>query len=414
MKKSFLVASVLLWFSANAFATKVIDNYSRYIDSCAIHLKSNYLLSKTYLDSITEPTEKNLKERIAEYFYLKGTIENEEYGVSSTTQNYVKSLMYAEKYGDFEVAAMAAAEMASSLYLAKKDSLATIYYDKALTYYTQLKDTFGLLDLMQFPAYAKYANFEIQESIDLVLKDLETYKNVKGDQMYYSFAIFLLTSNYLHLNEIEKGNYYYGIYKSLKGHEFIESNYYIKYDNSIKICFIEYYFQKKNLDSVKHYLDAIELIKGARDYNVQKSLYSYYVDYYKIKENKELEKLYMDSLQLFKDVLIANSLETALEMNDDLYQTNTALSEAANKNRWQKNYKYVLIIFLLILFLGGYYFYRKHENKKKALSTLNSKYSTLKARQEKLTIKNLKFEDFLTSLRKELKTRQSNKVLVCN
>jgi len=97
-------------------------------------------------------------------------------------------------------------------------------------------------------------------------------------------------------------------------------------------------------------------------------------------------------------------LETALEMNDDLYQTNTALSEAANKNRWQKNYKYVLIIFLLILFLGGYYFYRKHENKKKALSTLNSKYSTLKARQEKLTIKNLKFDEFLTSLRKELKT----------
>ncbi len=212
----FLV-SIMMVCTSQAYCLQDPSGFKRYLDSAETKLVTNVPLAEKYLDSIGTPSEKNLKHLTAKYYYLKAQLAYEDNDRTASMQNFIKAFKYAEYYKDYKIAAYAAGEVASRFYLLKKDSLATIYYNKAYLYYTKTNDEYGLLDLMQFPAYAKYVNSETQESIDLVLNDLDTYKNVEGDQMYYSFAIFLLTSNYLELGDIEKAHEYNTIYKSLEG-----------------------------------------------------------------------------------------------------------------------------------------------------------------------------------------------------
>lgn len=393
----------MLVCASQAYCFQDPSSYKRYLDSAETNLSTNTALSKIYLDSIVNPSEKNLKEHIAKYYYLKAKLEYEDYGIAATLQNYIKSLTYADKYKEFRIGAKASSEIASSFYLSKKDSLASVYYQKAVGYYTKIDDREGLLDLMQFPAYAKYANFEAQESIDLVLKDLETYKNVEGDKMYYSFAIFLLASNYVHLNDLKRAHYYNAIYESLEGNEYIEPNYYLKYDNAINMCFAEYYYENKNLDSLKIYLDAVNLKKGSRDFNIQKSVYTNYIEYYRLTGNTPKEKLYMDSLRLFNEGILENTLETSLAINDDLSKTNIKLSEETAAKKRNISYKYVFLIIAVILGILVFMYFRKNKNKESAFSELKTKFTLLKSKQEKLAVKNIEFEEFLTTVRKEIR-----------
>ena len=403
MRLRFLVFVGLVLVTCKGFSFQEESSARRYLDSSETYLNSDVPLSRVYFDSIVNPSESNLKEDIAYYYFLKGKHEYEEYGIAASIQNYIKSLSYSEKYENYELAGLAAGEISSYFYNSNKDSIAEIYYNKAFDYYTKIKDQHGLLDLMQFPAYAKYANNEMQESIDLVLKDLETYKNVEGDKMYYSFAIFLLTSNYLHLNDIDNAHKYNTIYKSLNGHEFIEPYYYLKYENAIKTCFSEYYFENENLDSIKYYLDAIQIEKGGRDFYVQRDLFENYLTYYKLTGNTTNEKAYADSLEVFNEDALQSTMKTSVEVNDDLSKASLELSTEVAAKRKTTTVVYVLLVIAAILITLVIIYFRKNKNRAFAFSELKARFSSLKVKQEKLAIKNIEFEEFLNSLKKEVK-----------
>ncbi len=393
----------MLVCASPAYCFQDLSDFQRYLDSAETNVYTNTSLSKTYLDSIGIPSEKSLKEHIAKYYYIKAQLAYEDNDRTASMQYFITSFKYAETYKEYTIAAHAAGELASRFYLLKKDSLATIYYNKAYSYYSKTNDEYGLLDLMQFPAYAKYVNSETQESIDLVLKDLDTYKNVEGDQMYYSFAIFLLTSNYLELGDIEKAHEYNTIYKLLEGHEFIEPSYYLKYDNAIETNFAEYYLKNKNPDSVKYYLDAVKIKKGSSDFNVQKDLYSNYVAYYRLTDEIEKEQIYRDSLDWYYEKMVKNTITGSVEINNDLSKTSQELSEEVASNRKNKTYTYILIIIAAVFGILLYVYFRKIKRKEFAYSELKTKFSSVKSKQEKLAIKNIEFEEFLTGVRKEIK-----------
>lgn len=402
MKFKFFIG-IMLFCAPQAYCFQDLSGFQRHLDSAETNVNTNTSLSKIYLDSIGAPSEKNLKEHIAKYYYIMAQLAYEDNDRTASMQYFIKSFKYAEQYKEYTIAARAAGEVASRFYLLKKDSLATIYYNKAYSYYIKTNDEYGLLDLMQFPAYAKYVNSETQESIDLVLKDLDTYKNVAGDQMYYSFAIYLLTSNYLELDDIEKALEYNKIYKSLAGHEFIEPSYYLKYNNAINVNFAEYYHANKNLDSIKFYLDAIKIKRGSSDFNVQKDLYSNYAAYYKLTGETDKEKIYTDSLHWYNEKMIENTITASVEINDDLSKTTLELSEELASKRRNKTYTYILIVIVVVLGILLYIYFRKIKKKEFAYSDLKTEFSSVKSKQEKLAIKNIEFEEFLTMVRKEIK-----------
>lgn len=377
--------------------------FIQYLDSTSKYIETDPELATTYLDSIAHPSEKNLGKEIGRYFYLRALIEADDFDPASSTNNFFKAVKYAEQFEDYKTAANASGEIASKLYLLKKDSLADVYFEKAKKYHTQNGDQYGLLDLMQFPAYAKYVNFEMQESIDLVLEDLETYKNVEDDQAYYSFAIFLLTSNYLHLGEIKEAYKYNSIYRSLEDNEYVEPSYYTTYENAINTCFAEYYFENENLDSVKHYLDNVHIKRGSKDFNIQKNVYDYYVKYYRLRGDVEKEKIYLDSLSLFNDKVMENTINSSMEGVETLSKTQLELDKERGVKEKNRIYIYVLIIGIVLLLVLLLRYLKKLKKKTFIVSDLEANVSSFKAKQEKLTVKNIELEDFLISLRKEIK-----------
>ncbi len=403
MRLKLLFFFVLFASFFNGYAFQKEKGYEQALDSAAAYAVSNATRSKAYLDVIKDPSEATLGNRIGEYFYLKAKLEYEEYDPAGSIQDFIKSVKYAEKYKDYEIAAKSAAELASKFYLQKKDSIATIYFEKAKKYHTENGDTYGLLDLMQFPAYAKYTNFEMEESIALISKDLQVYKDVEDDKSYYCFAIFLLTSNYLHLGNIEKAHEYNTIYKSMQGNEYIEPSYYLTYKNAISSCFAEYYFEDKNLDSVQYYLDAIAIKSGSKDFNLQKNLYDYYIKYYGLRNDPEMEMLYRDSLALFNTKVAENLVESSLDLTEDLTQSNLQLAEELARKEKRKNYFYLLIAGVVLLLILLLIYFRKIKRKESLLVTLKENFSNVKAKQAKLAVKNIELEEFLISVRKEIK-----------
>jgi len=287
--------------------------------------------------------------------------------------------------------------------LLKKDSLADIYFEKTKNYHTKNGNEFGLLDLMQFPVYAVYVNFEMEESIALILKDLDAYKNVEDDKAFYSFAFFLLTSNYLHLGDIDKSHAYYTKYRSLEGNEYMDPSYYLTCDNAAKTCFAEYYFESENLDSVKYYLDEVRFKRGNKDFNVQKNVYDYYVKYYRSKGNIEKERMYLDSLELFNDKLLKNSVNSSMESVETLSKMQLALDKELDVKAKNKKYIYFLMTGVVSLLVLLFLYLKKLKKREFLVTDLKANVSSFKAKQEKLAVKNLELEEFLMSLRKEIK-----------
>ena len=285
----------------------------------------------------------------------------------------------------------------------KKDSLADIYFEKTKNYHTKNGNEFGLLDLMQFPVYAVYVNFEMEESIALILKDLDAYKNVEDDKAFYSFAFFLLTSNYLHLGDIDKAHAYYAKYRSLEGNEYMDPSYYLTCDNAAKTCFAEYYFESENLDSVKYYLDEVRIKRGSKDFNVQKNVYDYYVKYYRSKGNIEKERMYLDSLELFNDKLLKNSVNSSMESVETLSKMQLALDKELDVKAKNKKYIYFLMTGVVSLLVLLFLYLKKLKKREFLVTDLKANVSSFKAKQEKLAVKNLELEEFLVSLRKEIK-----------
>ncbi|HBY68570.1 MAG TPA: hypothetical protein DEG69_12985 [Flavobacteriaceae bacterium] len=398
-----VVFFILISLFFHGFTLQTEPKNERFLELAANHIDSEPELARAYLDSIGKPSEKKLENRLGEYYFLRGKIADHDYDRTAFVSNFVKSLRYAEKYNEYEIAAQSSGYLASNFYLIKKDSLADIYLNKAKGYYTKIKDTFGLLDIMQFPAYAKYVNNEMEESISLINEDLETYKNVEGDQMYYSFAIFLLTSNHLHLGNIDKAYEYSAIYKSLKGNKFIEPYYYLTYENSINLCFVEYYLKFKLLDSVKSYLDKVHLKEGSNDINVQKGLYENYINYYRLTDNPQKEKIYLDSLGIFNASISEKANISSVEMLKDLSETQLALNEESIEKQKNKRFVYLLIAGVLVLLVVLYLYFKKVKKKEYQISYIRSSFLSLKSKQEKLAVKNIELEEFLVSVRKEIK-----------
>ncbi|MAM30422.1 MAG: hypothetical protein CMC13_15495 [Flavobacteriaceae bacterium] len=401
MKFVFFTFFILSFCTGYAF--QIEPKQERYIALAAENIDNEPELARAYLDSIGTPSEAKLKGLLGTYYFLRGKIADHDYDRTAFVLNFAKSLQYAEKYKAYKVAAQSSGYLASNFYLIKKDSLADTYLEKAKRYYSKIKDTFGLLDVMQFPAYAKYVNSEAEESIAMVLGDLETYKNVENDQMYYSFAIFLLTSNYLHLGDIDKAHEYNAIYKSLEGNEHIEPYYYLTYNNSIKTCFVEYYFKYKNLDSVKYYLDGIYLKEGSKDINVQKQLYEDYIKYYRLTDNPEKEKIYLDSLGMFNESIIEKTSVSSVNMMEELSETQLELNEESINKQKSRRYTYFLLAGIVLLLVLLFLYFKKIKKKEYQLSDIRRSFQSLRSKQEKLAVKNIELEEFLISVRKEIK-----------
>ncbi|MDT0556138.1 helix-turn-helix transcriptional regulator [Patiriisocius hiemis] len=401
MKSVFFTLFIISFSTGYAF--QIDQKQERYVALAAENIDNEPELARAYLDSISNPSEAKLKSLLGTYYFLRGKIADQDYDRTAFVLNFAKSLQYAEKYKEYKVAAQSSGYLASNFYLIKKDSLADTYLEKAKRYYTKIKDTSGLLDVMQFPAYAKYVNSEAEESISMVLEDLETYKNVENDQMYYSFAIFLLTSNYLHLGDIDKAHEYNSIYKSLEGNEYIEPYYYLTYNNSIKTCFVEYYFKYQNLDSVKYYLDGIYLKEGSKDINVQKQLYEDYIKYYRLTNNLEKEKIYLDSLGRFNKSLLEKASVSSVNLIEELSETQLVLNEESINKQKTRRYIYFLLAGIALLLVLLILYFKKIKKKEYQISDISSSFQNLRSKQEKLAVKNVELEEFLVSVRKDVK-----------
>ncbi|MCH2489391.1 MAG: LuxR family transcriptional regulator [Flavobacteriales bacterium] len=396
-----LFFQIAICFKATAF--QQLNKRVQHVDSSLLYVDSNPELARIYFDSIGTPSEEILKNRIAAYYYVKAKLEAEDYNPSSSFYYFKRSLSLAQEHKESEIAAKAASHLASQLYLLKKDSLANEYYQKAFAIYKELDDQAGLLDLMQFPAYAKYVNDEMEASIALLLDELETYRTVKGDNMYYSFALFLLTSNYLHLEDLENAQKYYSIYRSLEGDTYIEPSYYDNYNNAIKSCFADYFLEKKVLDSTKFYLDRITIKSGSRDINTQRDLYSNFAKYYQLKGEEEKANVYLDSLSSLENRIADRSIETSVRISEDLTRAQMQLNEVEGDQQKKTIWIYVLVVGLVILIPISFFYVKKSKNKDSKLSRIQQSFFREKVKQEKLAVKNIELEELFALLRKEIK-----------
>ena len=382
-------------------------NYYSLIDSADLYIDNNPKVSEQFLNSIPDPITSNIKDRLAHYYQLKGLINDVNDEPIKQFQNFSLALKYAKLEQDYDIAGMVSLELFFNTYIIKKDSTAFKYLEDAKQFYTKTNNTNGLAEVSQMYAFVEYDKTNYAKSNALILSNLETYKNIKEDQYYYMYALFMLSSNYAHLNKLNTAHYYFKILKSLKNDKTISPSLHKSHVVTINNCFVEVFLEQKAIDSVGFYLKASKDLRHFMNSSDVKQYFNLYADYYEQLGKVEAKNNYLDSLRIFNEQQLQKVTNASLDINKALVNTDEALlvvTEKRNTNR-----VWIAILISAIVIIGSVIALRYKKIKLKIVEFTKRKdeYQFMQTNHEKLKVKVRGLEDYITELKKELRTISS-------
>lgn len=379
------------------------SDYTRFIDSAKIHSEKCSNKTQLFLDSIPQPLEKNIAGRIAEYYAIKALQHDEKSEYARTYQSYILAIKYANEEKNYKVAGNSSLELFAMLKYAEKDSLAFSFLNKARNYFNIYNDKNGLLEVEQMYAYVEFSKKNYEKCNNLLLKKLDTYKNIKDDGYFYLFATYMLSCNYIKLNKLESAYKYLKAFQSKKNDTTIATYNYAAFNAGINLSFAEHYLKTKQLDSTKHYLSKSEKLRSYMNNDLVRRYLNLHAEVFKFSGNIDGAKRYLDSITLFENKLFNTNLEASFQINNVLETTETKLKKESNKKFWNGVLAFLLFCILAFLSIFFLIYYKKNKNKLTNTEKEISNLSYLKTSNEKLTGKVLGLEEYIINLKKEVK-----------
>ncbi|MFV9550723.1 helix-turn-helix transcriptional regulator [Algibacter sp. PT7-4] len=377
------------------------EEYYKLLDSADFYIDTNTEKAQAFLNAIPKPIEQSISGRLATYYGLQTIIYDEFNAYAKYHQSAILAIKYAEKENNFCVAGDACIGLFSNLYFIEKDTTAVSYLEKARNYYKKCDYEHGLLDVEQVEAYAKFLDRDYEACNNFLLQRLKTYETIKDDPYYYMFALYMLTLNYINLNDFNNGHKYFNKFKTIKENPNTIKFNYLSFESAINSSFADAFFNKKQIDSTRYYLQKSS--KGTKYMAVGalKDYYRLYADMYKQEGNINASKKYIDSLMLLQNQLFDNTVEASLEVNDSLAKAENELLTENRQKRFNSVLAGFLVIILLLLSLFVFIYYKKQKEELAFQAKNNLKY--LKSNNEQLAIKVYGLEEYIKNLKIEVK-----------
>lgn len=396
---------ILFFFCLTNIIAQVENrDYLKYIDSAQIYIGTNPKLSSQFLDSIKQPLNQNIKGNLAEYYKLRGIISDELNNQTLIYHNFRFALKFAKIEKNYEVAGMSSLELFYNLYRNKKDTVkAKAYLEEAKKYYLLDNNKYGLAEVTQMLAYIEFNKGNYLKSNDILLKELDYYKSLKEDKYYQLYALFMLTSNYINLNQIPEAYSSFNQLKTLKNDTTIIKSFYNGHIVTLYQDFAQFYLHKKNLDSVATYLSKAESLRLDMNDSDIRNYFKLKYDYYNTSNQVTNRDAYQDSLRLFKDYQLKKELDASIKINDEFIKTQTEL-ESQTESKKKKNYIIVLLTLMLVGLVGFVIVkFKKIKEKILAHNKNDEELSLLTNNHEKLKLKVSGLNEYIAELKKEIK-----------
>lgn len=395
----FLLLSITLLYGQK----KNDQNYTRLIDSANYYVGNSLNKAQTFLDAIPKPLEEHIKGRLADYYSTQALIQSDKGEYPKMYQSYVSAVNYAEKEKNYRVGGMACIELFSNIYFVKKDTTAYKYLEKAKEFYTHDKYEHGLVEIEQMYAYVKYLDHEYRKSNDLILPHLEKYKNIKDDAYYYMFAIYMLTENYIKLEDFNIAHSSFKEFQTIKNNTTIVKYNYLSFEAGIYLSFAEVYLSKKQLDSASNYIDKATELRKYMSNDLVREYLGLRADAYKFSGHINEAKIYLDSLSILEKKMFNNIVDASFQLNEPLFEAKSQLQSESDEKFKFAMLSVVLLCILLVFTVFYFIYYKRQKFKLNDFKDIASNFSYLKFTNEKLTGKVRGLEDYISSIKKDIK-----------
>lgn len=409
---SLKIVGVILFLSHYCFSCLAQDKNYQLLDSAIVYIDIDAEKTWRFLDSIPEPISESLKGRAAEYYSTKALVHDEYNQYSQFHQSNILALKYAIEEKNYCIAAQASLDLHTDKYLIAQDTTDTRYLDQAKAYFEKCDDKYAALQIEEMQAYYKSIDGKFQESNAILLDKIGYYKSIKDEVgYYYMFANYLLASNYLQLNKLNKAHKYFSELKSLKVNPTIFSYNHKSFLASMNMFFAEVHFEKKEMDSTLYYLQNASKLTKYMAGDVMQDYYKLSASTYKELNDFETSKLFIDSLVRYEDKLFISNVDASFDINKKLLEAESELHDQKKDNVLVQTIVFCLLGIVIVVSAIYFLWYRKHKGKLKIAEEKETDLSYLKTNNEQLAVKVHGLEGYIMSLKKEIKAIASVKCL---
>ena len=305
------------------------------------------------------------------------------------------------------VAGDASLELYSNVYFINGADKANIYLEKAKKYYKLLDYKNGLLEAKQMQAYVKFVEGDFLLCNELIYKHLEACKKTKDDAYLYLFALYMLTTNYLYLDDFDSAYYHFKEFKALKGNSTIVPINYKSFEASLDVSFAEVYYKRKQIDSTMYYLSEASKNRQTMGEHTIKNYFTVNYDVYKHLGRVEASSIYLDSLRKFEEKMFDNIVDASFQINEALLRTEAQLKHEAERKYFNGVLGVVLFFVFASVSLVYFIYYKRQKLKLKNLGCQAKHLSYLKSSNAKLTAKVNSLEEYINILKADVKSISS-------
>ncbi|PRP67946.1 hypothetical protein [Nonlabens agnitus] len=334
------------------------------MDLASKAIDANYRLAENYLDSIAKPLSDNIKGHLACYYKLRVIINSRNQETAQQYQNTILAMKYAESEKNYDIAGWASLELFYNLYVIKKDSSAYHFLNKAHNYYNLAGNSQGLAEVTQMEALDQLNKGNFINSNNILLDNLEHYKSFKDDGYYQLYGLFLITTNYLELDNLAEAHVYFNNLKNLKDDSSITPALYKSHLATLYGDFGEFHFDKKMMDSTLFYLNKSKRVKDAMTDEDKRNYFNLYADYFDYNKDYQSKNKYIDSLRFLEDNILRKTMDASLLIGDVLLQSENELNVEKRKKELNKTWALSLSAVLL---LGLSYYLIKNKRTKQII-----------------------------------------------
>lgn len=386
-------------FNLVIFLLQAQNSYERFIDSANTYARGNALKALQFLDSIPNPLEKSIEGNVADYYSVKALIHDKLNQRAEVYKNNLLALKYAKIEKNYQLAGDSSLELFANIYIIEEDTTAFVYLEQAKKYYELSGYKNGVLEVELMEAYAHFLDGKIDECNGLLLRKLDVYKNTKDDAYFYMFALYMLTSNYVYINNLEEADKYYENFKSLENNSTIDSYNYSSFDANINLSYAELFYKKKQIDSTLFYLSQAGINRKSMADDALELYFTINSKVYSLSGKIDESKAYLDSLRFFQEDMFKNVIDVSYHINSPLLK-----EESLQKNEDFLDIFGILLICLISIISFAYFMYYKEQRQKLShLSNQTENLTYLKSNNEKLAVKVQGLEDYISQLKQKVK-----------
>lgn len=379
------------------------SQYTRFVDSADAHIDTSSKKAQLFLDSIPNPIEENIEGSLADYYSIKALLHEDSNEYTKMHQSFILANKYADIEDNCIVGGQVNLELFSNVYFVKGDSTAYKYLETAKRYFETCDYDYGLLEVKQMLCYVEFVDENYKVCNDMILKDLQAYKDAKDEAYFYLFANFMLVSNYIELDDMERANIYLKEFESLENNSSISKYNYLSFEAEINLNKAYKYYYDKELDSTYLYLRKVSKSSEYLSEDVVRSSYNLYSDYYKSSGDVNTSQKYIDSLLVFENKILNNNINASIDINESLYNAELKLKAKNKKDAINQILILSLVGISILLSMLYLYYYRKNKFKLDDVSNEVNKLTYLKSNNDKLTVKVQGLEEYINNLKQEVK-----------